>query len=61
MKDYGAEFRQKFIADSRLAEKLREFKRRMHAENKALLGEEVQAEREGWLVFHQHKIGEPRK
>lgn len=52
MIDFGHSLRQKFIADSATLEaKRNELRERLHRENKALVGEEVAAKKNGWSVF----------
>lgn len=54
MTDYAYEIRQAFIAQStdRHALKLQALRDTMHAEGRALIGEEALAARKGWRVFH---------
>ena len=56
MIDYGYPLRQNFIRSSESLEAKRAaLRERMHAEKRALVGEESEAKRQGWKVFQPHK------
>lgn len=52
MRDYGHDLRQKFIAESTsLDAKRAALRERLHREGKALVGEEVEGQKNGWAAF----------
>lgn len=58
MQDFGFSLRQDFIrANDPLAAKLEALRQRLHAEGKALLGEEAEAKRRGWKIYNVYLKG----
>lgn len=55
MIDYGYDDRQRFIRQSESLEAKRiALREQMHAQKRALAGEEAEARRRGWAVFKAH-------
>ena len=57
--DHAYRIRQDYIQESRLQIKLDALRERMHSEGLALVGEEAEAKRRGWQIYHTHRGWKP--